>query len=90
MLLSLVMQVDFVACYRFVYVRSGSICTTVPRFLSYEFGIWIIVARVFAYVKVSALVVRKLRGAFMICVGSLVRRSLLIRDREPVFELKYF
>ncbi|RHN65510.1 hypothetical protein MtrunA17_Chr3g0080671 [Medicago truncatula] len=36
-------------------------------------------------VKVSALVVCELRGALMICVESLVGRSLLILDREPVF-----
>ena len=34
---------------------------------------------------VSALVVRELRGAFMICVGSLVGRSLLFQDRELAF-----
>jgi len=34
---------------------------------------------------VSALVVRELRGVFFICVRSLVGRSHLIRDREPVF-----
>jgi len=34
---------------------------------------------------VSALEVRELRGAFLIGVGSLVGRSLVIRDRELVF-----
>jgi len=34
---------------------------------------------------VSALVVRELRGAFLICVGTLEGRSLLIRDWELVF-----
>jgi len=33
---------------------------------------------------VSVFVGRELRGALLICVGSLVGRSLLIRDRELV------
>jgi hypothetical protein len=53
--------------------------------LSCEFGIWIMVGQVFVQVKVSVLVIRELRGALMICVGSLVGRSLLIRGRELVF-----
>jgi len=52
--------------------------------LSLNFGIGLLVGRVFGHVKVSALVVRELRGAFLTCVGSLVDRSLLIRGREQV------
>lgn len=36
---SVLVVVDFVACFWFVSVRAGSICATVPSFLSYEFGI---------------------------------------------------
>ncbi|RHN56020.1 hypothetical protein MtrunA17_Chr5g0424831 [Medicago truncatula] len=43
-----------------------------------EFGIWIKARRIFRHVKVSALVLREFRGALMMCVGSLVGRSLLI------------
>jgi len=50
--------------------------------LSLDFGIGFLVGRVFGQVRVSALVVRELRGAFLSCVGSLVGRSLLIRGRE--------
>jgi len=57
--------VGSVACFWFVFVRAGSICATVPPFLSYEFGIWYMVGRVFGSVQVSALVVRELRGAFI-------------------------
>jgi hypothetical protein len=40
--------------------------------LSLDFGIGLSVGRGFRQVKVSALVVRELRGAFLTCVGSLV------------------
>lgn len=50
--------------------------------LSLEFGIRLLVGRVFGQVKVSALMVRELRGALLNCVRSLVDRSLLIRGRE--------
>jgi len=52
--------------------------------LSLESDIWLLVGQVFGQVKVSALVVRELRGALMTYVGSLVGRSLLIRGRELV------
>jgi len=52
--------------------------------LSLDFGIGLLVGRVFGHVKVSALVVCELRSAFLTCVGSLVGRSLLIRGREQV------
>jgi len=42
------------------------------------------VGRGFGQVKVCALVVRELRGAFLPCAGSLVGQSLLIRGREQV------
>jgi len=42
------------------------------------------VGRVFGQVKVFAMVVRELRGAFLTYVGSLVGRSLLIRGQEQV------
>jgi len=47
--------------------------------LSLDFGIGLLVGRVFGHGKVSALVVRESRGAFLTCVESLVGRSLLIR-----------
>jgi len=47
-----------------------------------DFGIGFLVGRGFGQVKVFALVVRELRGAFLTCVGSLVGRSLLIRGRD--------
>ena len=37
----------------------------------------------------SALVGRELRGALLTCVGSLVGQSLLIRDRELVFDVSF-
>jgi len=52
--------------------------------LSLNFGIGFLVGRVFGLVRVFALVVRELRGAFLTCVGSLVGRSLLIRGRKQV------
>jgi xanthosine utilization system XapX-like protein len=52
--------------------------------LSLDFGIGLLVGRVFGHVKVSVSVVRELKGAFLTCVGSLVGRSLLIRGREQV------
>jgi len=52
--------------------------------LSLDFGIKLLAGRFFGQVKVSALVVRELRGAFLTCVGILVGRSLLIRGREQV------
>jgi len=52
--------------------------------LSLESDIWLLVGQVFGQVKVSALVVRELRGALMTYVGSLMGRSLLIRGRELV------
>ena len=39
--------VDFAACFGLFLFRAGSICATVPPFLSYEFDIWIMVGRVF-------------------------------------------
>jgi len=39
---------------------------------------------------VTSLVVRELRGAFLICVGILVGRSLLIRGREQVCDSGLF
>ena len=62
----------FVSCYYFA-------CS-----LSLDFGIGLLVGRGFGQVKVFALVVRELRGAFLTCVGSLVGRSLLIRSQEQV------
>lgn len=52
--------------------------------LSLDFGIGLLVGRVFGQVRVSALVVRELRGAFLTCVMSLVGRLLLIRGRKQV------
>jgi len=52
--------------------------------LSLDFGIGFLVGRGFGQVKVSALVVCELRGAFLTCVRSLVDRLLLIRGREQV------
>ena len=52
--------------------------------LSLDFGIGFLVGRGFGQVKMSALVVRELRGAFLTCVESLVDRSLLIRGQEQV------
>jgi len=53
-------------------------------FSVFDFGIGLLVGRIFGQVKVSALVVRELRGAFLTSVKSLVGRSLLIRGREQV------
>jgi len=68
----------------YVVVRAGSIYVVVPLFfsLSLALGYW---WAEFGQVKVSVLVGRELRGAVVICVGSLMGRSLLIRDRELVF-----
>lgn len=49
------------------------------------FGLFLFELDRFALLFKSALVGRELRGALMICVGSLVGRSLMIRDRELVF-----
>jgi len=46
--------------------------------LSLDFDIGLLMSRVFGQVKVSALVVRKLRGVFLTCVVSLLDWSLLI------------
>jgi hypothetical protein len=73
-----VMQVDFVACFCLFVFKLLRFALLFHLFSTFEFGIWIMVGRVFGQVKVSALVVHELRGALMICVGSLVDRSLLI------------
>jgi len=62
----------FVLCYYFAFS------------LSLGFVIGFLVGRGFGQVKVCALVVRELRGAFLPCAGSLVGQSLLIRGREQV------
>jgi len=52
----------------------GNSCSNITSPL--DFGIGLLVGRVFGQVKVSALVVRELMGAILTCVGSLVDRSL--------------
>jgi len=47
-------------------------CYYVVFSLSLDFGIGLLVGRGFGQVKVSAMVVRELRSAFLTCVGSLV------------------
>jgi len=66
-----VMQVGFVACSDLSLFELIHFALLLHLFFVLEFGIWIMVGRVFGQVKVSALVVRVLRGALMICVGVL-------------------
>jgi len=78
------MQVDLVACFDWFVFELFPLRYCSAFSLSLDFGIRLLVGRVFGQVKVSALVVRELRGAFLTCVGSLVGRSLLIRGRKHV------
>ncbi|AET04591.1 transmembrane protein, putative [Medicago truncatula] len=55
-----------------------------PVYLGGGLAGWLLVGRVFGQVKVFALVVRELRGAFLTYVGSLVGQSLLIQGQEQV------
>jgi hypothetical protein len=79
-----VMQVDLVACCDLLCSSWFALCYCSAFSLSLDFGIGLLVGRGFGQVKVSALVARELRGAFLTCVRSRVDRSLLIRGREQV------
>ncbi|AES72364.1 transmembrane protein, putative [Medicago truncatula] len=79
-----VMQVDLVACFDLFVFELVHFALLFRLFAVFDFGIELLVGRVFGQVKVSALVVRELRGAFLTSVWSLVGRSLLIRGREQV------
>jgi len=72
----------FGGLFWFICVQAGSLCATVLAFSVFRFWHRVLVGRVFGQVKVSALVVREMRGAFFNSVASLVGRLLLIRGRE--------
>lgn len=63
-----VSHVDFVACFLLFVFELVHFALFFQLYLSLEFGIWLLVGRVFGQVKVSALVVHELRGALMICI----------------------
>lgn len=63
-----VMQVDLVACCDLLCSSWFALCYCSAFSLSLNFGIGLLVGRGFGQVKVSALVARELRGAFLTCV----------------------
>jgi len=84
------MHVVLVACFDLLVFQLVCYVLLFRLSLSLDFGIGFLVGRGFEQVKVFALVVRELRGAFLTCVGSLVGRSPLIRGREQVCDLGPF